>query len=104
MVDYERQYKIVMVGNSGVGKTNILLRYVSDESDSHSKATLGVEFSFKFLGMKDGSVVRAQLWDTAGEERFKSVANIYLKGSVGALLVYDVCDRNSFDGLSSWLH
>ena len=92
-----------MVGDSGVGKTNILLRYINDDHDKDSTTTLGVEFSSKILEMEDGSTVKAQLWDTAGEERFRTVANIYLRGAVGALLTYDVTDRTSFDSLQGWL-
>ena len=94
---------MVMVGDSGVGKTNILLRYMNNDYDPTSKTTLGVEFSSKYLTMDDGAKIRAQLWDTAGEERFKTVANIYLKGAVGALLTYDVTSKESFESVQGWL-
>ena len=94
-----------MVGDAGVGKTNILLRYMSNEYEKHSKATLGVEFSSKYLKMEDDSTVRAQLWDTAGDERhYAPVANLYLKGAVGALLVYDITSRASFENIQAWLN
>ena len=101
--EYDHQFKMVMVGDSGVGKTNILLRYMSNDYDSNSKTTLGVEFSSKYLTMDDGAKIRAQLWDTAGEERFKTVANIYLKGAVGALLTYSVTSKESFESVQGWL-
>ena len=93
-----------MVGDRAVGKSNILLRYMDNKFDEHSQATLGVEFSSKFIKTADGkSVIRAQLWDTVGDERFKSVSNIYLRGAVGALLCYDVTNPMSFNNLKGWL-
>ena len=93
-----------MVGDSGVGKSNILNRYMNNKFDELSTATIGVEFSSKYIRTADGkATVRVQLWDTVGDERFKSVSNIYMRGAVGALLCYDVTNPKSFSSLQSWL-
>ena len=92
-----------MCGDSGVGKSNMLLRYMNDKFDETTATTLGVEFSSKYIKMNEDETVRAQLWDTVGDERFRTVSNIYLKGAVGALLVYDITSRKSFNDLKEWL-
>lgn len=93
-----------MVGDRAVGKSNILLRYMNNKFDQNTQATLGVEFSSKYIRTADGnSVIRAQLWDTVGDERFKSVSNVYLRGAVGALLCFDVTNSLSFANLKGWL-
>lgn len=93
-----------MVGDRAVGKSNILNRYMNNKFDENSQATLGVEFSSKYIRTADEqSVIRAQLWDTVGDERFKSVSNVYLRGAVGALLCFDVTSPLSFSNLKGWL-
>ncbi|KAK3414643.1 hypothetical protein EUGRSUZ_H00498 [Eucalyptus grandis] len=98
----EYLFKIVIVGDSAVGKSNLLSRYARGEFDHASKATVGVEFQTQCLEI-DGKEVKAQIWDTAGQERFRAVTSAYYRGAFGALLVYDVTRRSTFDSVSRWL-
>ncbi len=96
-------FKVVMIGEHGVGKTQLIGRYTKNEFDMHSKTTIGVEFTSHSV-MFDSKVIGAQLWDTAGEEKYKSLTSIYYKGAVGALLVYDITRKDTFDRIcSQWL-
>lgn len=95
-------YKIVLIGDSGVGKSNMLSRYLSDTFSSDSKATVGVEFGSKNSEI-DGNIVKAQIWDTAGQERYKSITNAYYKGAKGAILVFDITKKSSFDSVDKWI-
>nr|XP_029121508.1 ras-related protein RABA5e isoform X1 [Elaeis guineensis] len=103
--DAEEEYlfKVVIIGDSAVGKSNLLSRYTLDEFDLHSKATIGVEFQTQTLDI-DGKEVKAQIWDTAGQERFRAVTSAYYRGAFGALVVYDISRRSTFDSISRWLH
>ena len=100
--NYDYIYKIVLVGDSGVGKTNLLLRYLKNKFDQNSKATVGVEFGSKNITI-DNSIVKAQVWDTAGQERYRSITSAYYKGSHGALVVYDVTKIESFNNVDKWI-
>ena len=91
------------MGDSSVGKSNLLSRYVSDDFSKDSRTTIGVLFQSKFVKMADGLVIRAQIWDTAGEERYKSVSKVYYRSAVGALLLYDITSRKSFENALDWL-
>ena len=94
--------KIVVVGNSNVGKTNIISRFCKDSFSSQTKATIGVDFtmySLKVLGKK----VKIQFWDTAGQEKYRAMSTAYYKGAHGAILVYDISNRESFFSLGLWL-
>ena len=73
MAEYDYQYKIVLIGDPGVGKSNICLRYMKNDFNKDSKTTIGVEFQAKILKTDDGKNIRAQIWDTAGEEKYKAV-------------------------------
>jgi small GTP-binding protein len=95
-------YKFIIVGSSGVGKTAILNRLVEDSFTDESLATIGVEFESTVL-MVDGQKVKLQIWDTAGQERFRSIAKAYYRNAVGVIVVYDLTDRKSFDELTAWL-
>ncbi|XP_047955447.1 ras-related protein RABA5d [Salvia hispanica] len=95
-------FKIVIIGDSAVGKSNLLSRYARNEFNLHSKATIGVEFQTQTLEI-DGKEVKAQIWDTAGQERFRAVTSAYYRGSFGALVVYDITRRSTFDSISRWL-
>jgi len=99
---YDYLYKIVLIGDSGVGKTNLLSRFTRDEFNLESKSTIGVEFATKSVET-EGKVVKAQIWDTAGEERYRAITSAYYRGAVGALLVYDISKHISFEHIERWL-
>jgi len=99
---YDMIFKIVIVGDSSVGKTNILTKYLRDEFDENSKATVGVEFGTKNFDI-EGNIVKAQIWDTAGQERYRSITNAYYKGSKGCLLVYDITRKGTFESIDRWV-
>ncbi|KVI12265.1 Ran GTPase [Cynara cardunculus var. scolymus] len=98
----EYLFKIVVIGDSAVGKSNLLSRFARDEFDLHSKATIGVEFQTQVVDI-EGKEVKAQVWDTAGQERFRAVTSAYYRGAVGALIVYDISRRTTFDSIKRWL-
>nr|KYP75780.1 Ras-related protein Rab11A [Cajanus cajan] len=110
-VDYV--FKVVLIGDSAVGKSQILARFARNEFSLDSKATIGVEFQTRTLVIQHKSV-KAQIWDTAGQERFsissslllllyRAVTSAYYRGAVGAMLVYDITKRQSFDHIPRWL-
>ncbi|CAH8597560.1 unnamed protein product [Heterobilharzia americana] len=96
-------FKIVLIGDSGVGKTNLRSRFTNDQFNLDSKSTIGVDFATKNVTI-DGKVVKAQIWDTAGQERYRAITSAYYRGAVGALLVYDISKRNTFTNLNRWLN
>eukprot|EP00897_Mesotaenium_endlicherianum_P010384 jgi/Mesen1/9374/ME000610S08679 len=95
-------FKMVLIGDSGVGKTNLASRYAHNEFHTDSKATIGVEFRSKTLEI-DNKEIKAQIWDTSGQERYRAVTSVYYRGAVGALLVYDISRRATFENVSQWL-
>jgi small GTP-binding protein len=99
----EYSIKIVVVGDSGVGKSNILTRYVQDEFNQDSKATVGVELSTKTYKIND-KFVKVHLWDTAGQERYKSITSAYYKGAKGAMIVYDITRPETFNNVDKWFN
>lgn len=99
-VDYV--FKIVLIGDSAVGKSQILSRFARNEFSLDSKATIGVEFQTRTLVIEHKSV-KAQIWDTAGQERYRAVTSAYYRGAVGAMLVYDITRRQTFDHIPRWL-
>lgn len=100
--DYDYLLKIVLIGDSGVGKSNILSRFTRNEFNLESKATIGVEFATRTLQV-EGKTIKAQIWDTAGQERYRAITSAYYRGAVGALLVYDITKRPTFDNVQRWL-
>jgi small GTP-binding protein len=99
---YDMMFKVILIGDSGVGKSNILSRYLKDEFSIETKATVGVEFGSKRVDL-NGVKVKIQIWDTAGQERYRSITNAYYKGSKGALLVYDISRKASFENVDKWM-
>ncbi|GJP46743.1 hypothetical protein CLOM_g5989 [Closterium sp. NIES-68] len=95
-------FKLVLIGDSGVGKTNLASRFAHNEFHGDSKATIGVEFRSKTMEI-DNKEIKAQIWDTSGQERYRAVTSVYYRGALGALLVYDISRRSSFDNISQWL-
>lgn len=100
---YDYLFKVVMIGDSGVGKSNLLMRYTKGDFNLESKSTIGVEFATKKVMTSNGKSVRAQIWDTAGQERYRAITSAYYRGAVGALLVYDTTSMNSFKNIADWL-
>ncbi len=100
--DYDYSFKIIIIGESGVGKSGIFSRFTRNYFDLDTKATLGVEFFSKSLKIK-GKSIKAQVWDTAGQERFRALTKSYYKGAAGVLLVFDITNRDSFKNLDKWI-
>ena len=96
-------FKVVLIGDMKVGKTNIVSRYIKNEFNKDSMSTIGVEFGSKELVI-EGHNVKVQIWDTAGQEKYKSITNAYYKGAKGAFVVYDITNKNSFDNADNWLN
>ncbi|PPR88461.1 hypothetical protein GOBAR_AA32228 [Gossypium barbadense] len=99
--DYDFLFKVVLIGDSGVGKSNLLSRFTRNEFSLESKSTIGVEFATRSLNV-DGKVIKAQIWDTAGQE-YRAITSAYYRGAVGALLVYDVTRHSTFENVERWL-
>ncbi|KAK3034947.1 hypothetical protein RJ639_032347, partial [Escallonia herrerae] len=100
--EYDYLFKIVLIGDSGVGKSNILSRFTRNEFCLESKSTIGVEFATRTLQV-EGKTVKAQIWDTAGQERYRAITSAYYRGAVGALLVYDITKKQTFENVQRWL-
>lgn len=100
---YDYLFKIVLIGDSGVGKSNLLSRFTRDEFNLESKSTIGVEFATKNIQLKNNKIIKAQIWDTAGQERYRAITSAYYRGAVGALLVYDITKNSSFENIEKWL-
>ncbi|XP_051134029.1 ras-related protein RABA2a-like [Andrographis paniculata] len=100
--DYDYLFKIVLIGDSGVGKSNLLSRFTRNEFCLESKSTIGVEFATRTLQV-DGKTIKAQIWDTAGQERYRAITSAYYRGALGAILVYDVTKPITFENVSRWL-
>ena len=101
-VNYSYLFKYIIIGDSAVGKSNILLRYIHDNFNEELQSTIGVEFGAKNIKLED-KVYRIQIWDTAGQETFRSITRAYYKNSVCAFVVYDITNRNSFQNVKSWI-
>ncbi len=96
-------FKIILVGDVAVGKTNLITRYTTKAFSIESKPTLGVEFSNATL-YKDGKSIRAQIWDTSGQEIYKSITKGYFKGAHGALVIYDIAKKKTFEHVAGWVN
>ncbi|KAG7469574.1 hypothetical protein MATL_G00130290 [Megalops atlanticus] len=99
---YNFVFKVVLIGESGVGKSNLLSRFTKNEFNHDSRTTIGVEFSTRTVQL--GTVtVKAQIWDTAGLERYRAITSAYYRGAVGALLVYDIAKHLTYESVERWL-
>ncbi|EGG25168.1 Rab GTPase [Cavenderia fasciculata] len=96
-------FKIVIIGDSAVGKSNLLNRFTRNEFTEKTKATIGVDFGTKSIEI-EGKVITAQCWDTAGQERFRAVTSGYYRGALGAMIVYDITSKISFKNVTRWLN
>eukprot|EP00455_Lapot_gusevi_P022603 TRINITY_DN2354_c0_g1_i2.p1 TRINITY_DN2354_c0_g1~~TRINITY_DN2354_c0_g1_i2.p1 ORF type:complete len:217 (-),score=24.53 TRINITY_DN2354_c0_g1_i2:79-729(-) len=95
-------FKLVLVGDSGVGKSNLLARFTKNEFDSSIKSTIGVEFASRTVNVGNRPI-KIQIWDTAGQERFRAITSSYYRGAVGALVVYDITKPKTFQNITKWL-
>ena len=100
--EYDFLFKLIIVGDSIVGKTNIMSNYIRDQFNYTSKSTIGVEFGTKIIKINNKKI-KAQIWDTAGQERYKSITSAYYKGAKGALIVYDITNKFTFDSVDKWV-
>ena len=99
--NYELLYKIIIIGDTAVGKSNILTRYSKNEFSENTRSTVGVELGVKFIKVK-GINTKIQIWDTAGQERYRSITSSYYKGSHGCFIVYDITNESSFNNVEKW--
>lgn len=99
---FDMQIKLLMIGDSGVGKTCLLLRYANDSFSPTFITTIGIDFKIRNIEL-DGKRIKLQIWDTAGQERFRTITTSYFRGAQGILLVYDVTDRGSFNSIRNWV-
>lgn len=100
--DYDLLFKILLLGDSGVGKSSIILRYIDNMFSSNLMNSIGVDFKLKNINV-DNKKVKLQIWDTAGQERFRTITTSYYKGAQAIIIVYDVTEKDSFDHLKNWL-
>ncbi|KAI7730971.1 hypothetical protein M8C21_006820, partial [Ambrosia artemisiifolia] len=100
--EYDYLYKVVLIGDSGVGKSNLLSRFSKNEFSLDSKSTIGVEFATRSIEV-DGMMIKGQIWDTAGQERYRAITSSYYRGAVGALIVYDITRKVTFENVERWL-
>jgi small GTP-binding protein len=100
--EYDYLYKVVLIGDSGVGKSNLLSRFTRNEFNLETKSTIGVEFATRSI-QTEGKTIKAQIWDTAGQERYRAITSAYYRGAVGALLVYDISKHATFKNVERWL-
>lgn len=100
--NFDYLFKVVLIGDSGVGKSNLLSRFTRNEFNMESKSTIGVEFATRSITVDD-KTVKAQIWDTAGQERYRAITSAYYRGAVGALLVYDISKHATYVNVTRWL-
>ena len=101
-INFDYLFKYIIIGDAAVGKSNLLLRYAHGQFKPEYQLTIGVEFGAKNVQIGE-KVYRIQIWDTAGQENFRSITRAYYKNSVCALVVYDISSRESFNNVSSWI-
>ena len=99
---YDMLIKLLLIGDSGVGKSSILVRFADDSFTQSFIATIGIDFKIRTISL-DGKLIKLQIWDTAGQERFKTITTAYYRGGMGILLVYDVTNEASFNSITGWV-
>mmetsp|Transcript_100652 Transcript_100652/g.252335 ORF Transcript_100652/g.252335 Transcript_100652/m.252335 type:complete len:205 (-) Transcript_100652:81-695(-) len=100
--EYDYLFKLLLIGDSGVGKSCLLLRFADDTYTESYISTIGVDFKIRTLEL-DGKTVKLQIWDTAGQERFRTITSSYYRGAMGIIIVYDVTDKESFNHVVDWM-
>jgi len=101
--EYDFLFKLLLIGDSGVGKSCLLLRFADDTYTESYISTIGVDFKIRTVEL-DGKTIKLQIWDTAGQERFRAITSSYCRGAHGSIVVYDVTDVESFNNVKQWLH
>ncbi|CAB0035732.1 unnamed protein product [Trichogramma brassicae] len=101
--DYDHLFKLLIIGDSGVGKSSLLLRFADNTFNGNYITTIGVDFKIRTVEL-DGERVKLQIWDTAGQERFRTITSTYYRGTHGVIVVYDVTSGDSFANVKRWLH
>ena len=101
-IKYEHLYKIIIIGDTNVGKTALLSKYLKGIFQASPLPTVGTEFATKIIQIKEGGYIKAQIWDTAGQEKYKSITYHHYKKSVGGLIVYDITKRSTFENVKNW--
>mmetsp|Transcript_21517 Transcript_21517/g.35433 ORF Transcript_21517/g.35433 Transcript_21517/m.35433 type:complete len:175 (+) Transcript_21517:92-616(+) len=101
--EYDYLFKLLLIGDSGVGKSCLLLRFADDTYTESYISTIGVDFKIRTI-TQDSKTVKLQIWDTAGQERFRTITSSYYRGAHGIIVVYDVTDMESFNNVKQWLH
>jgi len=99
---YDMLFKLLLIGDSGVGKTCILFRFSEDAFNTTFISTIGIDFKIKTIELR-GKKIKLQIWDTAGQERFHTITTSYYRGAMGIMLVYDITNAKSFDNIAKWL-
>ena len=95
--------KVITLGDSGVGKTNLIFRFIDDNFILNHFSTFGIDTKFKNVKLENGNQIKFKIYDTAGQERFKSISNNYIKKAQGILLMYDITNQNSFNNIKNWM-
>jgi len=101
--EYDYVFKLVLIGDSGVGKSCLLLRFADDTYTESHISTIGVDFKIRTIQL-EGKTIKLQIWDTAGQERFRTITSSYYRGAHGIIVVYDTTDADSFEHVKTWLH
>ncbi|KAM8860491.1 ras-related protein Rab-8B [Synchiropus picturatus] len=99
---YDYLFKLLLIGDSGVGKTCLLFRFSEDSFNTTFISTIGIDFKIRTIEL-DGKRVKLQIWDTAGQERFRTITTAYYRGAMGIMLVYDICNEKSFENIKNWI-
>ncbi|EOD04048.1 rab family GTPase [Emiliania huxleyi CCMP1516] len=101
--EYDYVFKLVLIGDSGVGKSCLLLRFADDTYTESHISTIGVDFKIRTIQL-EGKTIKLQIWDTAGQERFRTITSSYYRGAHGIIVVYDTTDAETFEHVKTWLH